>query len=117
LRKNVFTPNSDTITFIRNCFDADAVLYSRHGRFEMENEESGKIFEHEVYETLQSGEVIEEYPDDKPYPSVLISGRTATGRPLHVVCAYSKTDDLVVVVTVYSPNEKLWIDYSRRKKI
>ena len=32
----------------------------------MENEEFGRIYEHEVYEAISSGEVIEEYPDDRP---------------------------------------------------
>lgn len=81
----------------------------------MENEEFGKIFEHEVHEAIQKGEVIEAYPEDKPYPSVLIFGITATGRPLHVVCAYGETDKLAIVVTVYHPNEELWTDFRRRK--
>lgn len=107
----------DWLKVIRDCFDTEAILYSRHARFEMENEEFGKIFEHEVYEVIQNGEAIEEYPEDKPYPSVLIFGITATGRPLHVVCAYGETDNLAIVVTVYHPNEELWIDFRRRKKI
>lgn len=107
----------DWLRGIRVCFDADTVFYSRHARFEMEKEEFGKILEHEVFEAIQRGEVLEEYPDDKPYPSVLIFGNTRTGRPLHVVCSYSKADDLVVVVTVYHPSEELWIDFRRRKKI
>jgi len=32
-----------------------------------------------------SGEVIEDYPDDQPYPSCLVFGRTQSGGPLHVV--------------------------------
>lgn len=64
---------------IRKCFDSDAILYTRHAKIEMENEELGRIFEHEVYEAVCSGEVIEEYPEDKPYPSVLIFGKMITG--------------------------------------
>lgn len=81
----------------------------------MENEEFGRIFEKEVYEAVCSGEVIEEYLDDKPYPSVLIYGKTADNRPLHMVCAYDESENLAIVVTVYHPNPKLWIDYRRRK--
>ena len=106
----------DWLIIIRDCFDSDAVLYSRHARFEMENEEFGKILEHEVFEAIKSGEIIEKYPEGKPYPSVLIFGRTIIGRPLHIVCAYSETDNLVIVVTVYHPDKELWIDFRRRKK-
>lgn len=102
---------------ILECFESDLVLYSRHAKFEMENEEFGRIFEKKVYEAICSGEVIEEYPEDKPYPSVLIYGRTTENRPLHIVCAYSQTENLVIVVTVYHPDSELWIDYKRRKSL
>jgi hypothetical protein len=82
----------------------------------MENEEFGKILEHEVYEAICSGEVTEDYPDDKPYPSVLIYGRTAVDRPVHIVCAFDQKEKLAIVVTVYQPDADLWIDYKRRKK-
>lgn len=102
---------------ILECFESDLILYSRHAKFEMKNEEFGRIFEKEVYEAICSGEVIEEYPEDKPYPSVLIYGRTTENRPLHIVCAYSQTENLVIVVTVYHPDSELWIDYKRRKNL
>lgn len=100
---------------IRICFNSEAVFYSRHAMIEMKNEELGKIFEHEVYEAVCTGEVIEEYPDDRPYPSVLIYGRTINDRPLHVVCACNNIEKLVIMVTVYQPKSELWVDYKRRK--
>ncbi len=101
---------------IQNCFKQDKVLYSRHAKLEMENEEFGQIFEHEVFESILSGQVIENYPDDKPYPSVLIFGYTKQNRPLHIVCAYNNIDDLTIVITVYHPDPDLWIDYKIRRK-
>jgi hypothetical protein len=61
----------DWLTVIGECFDSGKVLYSRHAKYEMENEELGEILEHEVFEAIKISEVIEEYPEDKPYPSVL----------------------------------------------
>jgi hypothetical protein len=58
---------------------------------------------------------IENYPDDEPYPSYLIYGKTKKKRPLHIVCAYSKEEDLVIVITVYQPDPQKWIDNERRK--
>jgi len=55
----------------------------------MREEEFGPITDHELYEAICTGEVIESYPDDAPYPSVLIFGTTNASRPLHTVCAYS----------------------------
>ena len=69
------------IAEIRDCFGAGKIYYSRHARDEMENDEFGEILDREVYEAVLSGKVIENYPDDFPYPSCLIYGRTRKGRP------------------------------------
>jgi len=82
----------------------------------MKDELLGEIFEREVYETICNGEVIEEYSEDTPYPSVLIYGTTVTHRPLHIVCAYDEAEKITIVVTVYHPNPEAWIDYKRRRK-
>ena len=75
----------------------------------------GKIYESEVFEAVASGKVIESYPDDKPYPSILIYGTTKKKRPLHIVCAYSEEEDLTIVITTYQPDPELWVGYIRRK--
>jgi hypothetical protein len=99
----------------RSCFESEKVYYTRHAKLEMEKEEFGKIFDQEVFEAVSNGEVIEEYPEDKPYPSVLIYGKANSNRPLHLVCAYNDADDLIIVVTVYEPDPNLWIDFKERK--
>lgn len=43
----------------------------------------------EVLEVLLNGELIEDYPDDKPFPSALFLGHPR-GRPLHVVVAFDE---------------------------
>ena len=101
---------------VKECFESGSVFYTSHAKFEMENEEFGRVFEHEVYEAICSGEVIEEYLEDKPYPSVLIFGKTIKDSPLHIVCAYNKEEDLAIIITVYHPNPALWIENKRRKK-
>jgi len=82
----------------------------------MENEEFGIIYEKEIYETIQEGEIIEDYPDDKPYPSCLIYGKTKGDRPLHIVCAYDQKDGIAFIVTAYQPNPDLWINFRERRK-
>ena len=104
-----------TLVEIQACFGKDKVLYSKHARDEMENEEFGEIKEIEVYEAVSGGKIIEQYPDDEPYPSCHIYGQTGQGRPIHVVCAYSGESDIVVIITVYQPDPARWIDFERRK--
>jgi hypothetical protein len=101
---------------LKACLAADRLLYTSHARKEMRAEEFGPINEQEVYETVASGKVIEDYPDDQPYPSVLILGYTVSLRPLHVVCAYNDEDDMAIVITVYQPDPSRWVDFRRRRQ-
>ena len=73
------------------------------------------ITEGDVKDTMINGIIIEEYPDDTPYPSKLMLG-WASGRPIHVVCAYDADDDQDIVITVYEPESTRWsADFKRRK--
>ncbi len=56
---------------IQECFKIERLYYSRHARDEMETEESGEIKDEEVFEAVSTGKIIENYPDDEPYPSCL----------------------------------------------
>jgi hypothetical protein len=100
---------------IQDCFRLERILFTSHARDEMEDEESGGIKEIEVFEAVQSGKVIETYPEDEPYPSCLIYGRTFEDRPLHVVCAYAKDEKTAIIITAYQPAPDRWIDFERRK--
>ena len=53
----------------------------------------------EVRHVILSGEVIEEYAEDKYGPSCLICGATEAGRILHIHCSI----DPVWIVTAYDP--------------
>lgn len=103
------------IDIARECFDANKILYSGHAIREMREEEMGIITDQDVYEAVCNGEIIETYPDDLPYPSVLVFGFTGRKRPLHAVCAYNILDGLMIIVTVYQPDPGRWEDYKRRK--
>ncbi len=73
-----------------------------------------KISKDEVIQCIEKGKIIEQYPDDKPYPSFL-NAIIHNNRPLHVV--YAKTDHSIIVITVYEPNPDLWeSNFITRKK-
>lgn len=69
-----------------------------------------------MYEASQSCEVVEDYPEDEPYPSALVLGRTKQGRPLHLVCAFTRDEDQLIVVTVYEPDPRRWDDEFRYRR-
>lgn len=78
-----------------------------------------RMFQRSVNETdvrtiLMQGETIENYDDDKPYPSRLILG-WIDERPIHVVAADNAAENQIVVVTVYEPDREKWSsDFKRR---
>jgi hypothetical protein len=83
----------------------------------MESESFGLIRVDEVLEALDGGEIIEEYPDDQPYPSCLILGRTQAARPLHIVSAPVLAEQRLIVITTYQPDPARWeADFKRRKR-
>jgi hypothetical protein len=99
---------------IRRCIPGSR--FTDHARREMDTEPLGRIVADEILEALDSGEIIEEYPDDAPYPSCLILGRTQSGRPLHIVCAPVLEEGRLIIVTVYQPDPARWeTDWQRRK--
>lgn len=67
----------------------------------------------EIEEAVISGEVIEDYPDDKYGPSCLIAGKTRNDRNLHIQVSYPPD---VKVITVYEPSADQWeADFRTRK--
>ena len=73
------------------------------------------ITRREVIAVANTGEVIEEYPDDVPYPSELLLS-WAGARPIHVVLAYDERDDIYFAVTAYVPDTDRWHPGFRRRK-
>jgi hypothetical protein len=101
---------------IRHCFKLQRILFTKHARDEMENEEFGEIREREVFEAVIEGKIIEDYPEDEPYASCLIYGRTLESRSLHVVCAFAKDEETAIIITAYEPDPYRWIDLERRRE-
>ena len=65
---------------------------------------------------LEEGQVIEDYPDDMPYPSRLVLGWHES-RPIHVVAARNDEENETIVITVYEPDPDKWEpDFKGRKR-
>lgn len=61
----------------------------------------------EALAAIAAGEVIEEYPDDLPFPSVLLLARIQR-RILHAVVARDGESGNCYLITVYPPDPALW---------
>lgn len=72
-----------------------------------------KIPVHAAVEAILCGEAINQYHDDKPFPSYLIFNGN-DNEPLHVVV--STDGDAVYIITAYVPDLDEWeADYKTRK--
>lgn len=100
------------IETIKGYCKSEMLIITRHAAQRMNTR---AILPSEVTEALLKGEIIEQYPDDSPFPSCLIYGRTRNGRPLHIVIA--DIWDFAEIVTVYVPDpEKFGDDLKTRRK-
>lgn len=69
----------------------------------------------EICYSVIHGEIIEDYPDDKPFPSCLIYGNTPDEEPVHSVWAYNKDNLWAVLITVYRPDINRWNNWRVRR--
>ncbi|MBR0365215.1 MAG: DUF4258 domain-containing protein [Clostridia bacterium] len=62
-----------------------------------------------------NGNIIEEYPDDKPFPSCLILGSDSNNIYVHIVLSTDK--QLINIITAYHPDNEIWeSDFKTRKR-
>ncbi len=89
------------------------IIYSNHAVNQMFKR---MISTDEVEQVLQNGEIVMDYPEDKPYPSKLILD-FCNERPIHVVSSYNQNEDTTIVITAYKPSLDIWEnDFKTRKK-
>jgi hypothetical protein len=69
----------------------------------------------DIRHSLVNGSVVEEYPEDVPYPSFLVMLWLGQ-RAVHVVAANNDTDGETIIITVYEPDPLKWnLGFTRRK--
>lgn len=98
---------------IIDCLNTKTFRISEHADEEAYND--GLTFD-EIYASVRAGEIIEQYSDDKPYPSCLVYGSNKNGEPIHSVWAYNSETKASVLITVYRPDPERWIDWKQRRK-
>lgn len=69
-----------------------------------------------VKAVLSAGEVIEDYQDDKPFPSALLLA-WISGKPYHVVASLDNESGYCFVITAYRPDmEHFGSDFKTRRQ-
>jgi len=72
------------------------------------------ISDDEICAAGERAEVIEEYPEDKYSPSVLLLGFTAAERPLHIQVSIADSET-TRIVTLYEPDPTEWTEFRQRR--
>lgn len=101
------------ISDILRSLKSGRIRISEHSDDECQND---KLTFDEVFWSVTNGEIIERYPDDTPYPSCLILGKNFKDEPIHSVWAYNRKSEASILITVYRPDPKKWIDWKQRRK-
>ena len=100
---------TDIITGSLTNYDIEYRLHATRRMFHRD------INENDIELILRDGNIIEQYNEDFPLPSVLISDHTSANRPLHLVVGVSRLEKKLIIITTYEPSSNKWRDnFSRR---
>ena len=97
---------------LRRYYLDDAVFVTAHAA---ERYRQRGIKAKDVRVVVENGAIIEQYPDDFPFPSCLILGHDEKGQPLHVCLSDEGSSSRII--TAYYPDPEKWMeDYRTRKE-
>ena len=96
---------------LRSLCRDESIVITKHARVRLT--ERG-IAVADIQSAVQTGEIIRQYEDDKPFPSCLLLGLTELGKYIHV--AASVDGGYLYIITAYYPGENEWeLDLKTRK--
>ena len=80
-----------------------------------EEAEDDQLELEEIFYSVRNGEIIKDYPEDRPHSSCLIYGKNIAGEPIHSVWAYDEENQRAILITVYRPDPTRWINWRERR--
>lgn len=95
---------STLILEIRRKIAQDQFEFSKHA---VDQSILRNIRVQEIREAIATGEVIEDYPEDKYGSSCLVCGFTGSQRTIHIQCSYPSRK-IIKIITVYQPDPQRW---------
>jgi hypothetical protein len=104
---------SETLRRVQRLVLSGEYIVSRHGFRELAADD---IVAEEAITGIQSAVVVEDYPDSRKEPSVLVLQYDRSGRPIHVMWGVSKDAGTpAMLVTAYRPAPERWSGDFRRR--
>lgn len=96
---------------IRTQLAEENVRVTQHAQQEMVEED---ITLDEVFEVIERGHILENYPEHRRGACCLLNGSTRSGRPMHIVCTTGRS--ALIIITVYEPKPPKWVTSTRRRQ-
>ena len=97
---------------IQKALEEDRVKFTGHGT---ERLQARNITIDDVENCIKTGEIIEDYPEDYPFPSCLIFGYGEDNGIIHVVVGFD--ENMIYIITAYKPDTiKFEEDLKTRRK-
>ncbi len=84
--------------------EADNVKITAHAQQEMLEDQ---LSLEDIYRAIQTGQIIENYPDHQRGACCLLYGNNDHEEPVHVVC--TTVNAVLILITVYRPELPKWI--------
>lgn len=100
-----------SIETLRNYCKNDSIFISNHA---MERCRERGISVKDILTAVETGEIIEDYPEDFPFPSCLVYGKSAKDEPIHI--CMSDEGSSSKVITAYYPTLDKWEDDFKTRK-
>jgi hypothetical protein len=100
------------INLIKKLVNDNSVKWSGHVLKRMLQRQ---IATDDVINCIMSGEIIESYPDDYPFPSCLIFGYTINNKILHVVVG--NDNKVAYIITAYYPDNVKFSDDLKTRRL
>ena len=97
---------------LRMLYNKRAVLWSAHALKQLQER---RIHREDIETCIMNGEIIEQYPNDYPFPSCLILGIDTGNKTIHAVIG--SDGEHIWIITAYYPSPLKWeADFKTRKR-
>lgn len=68
----------------------------------------------DIVNAIETGQIIEQYPNDQPFPSCLVLGHTIQEKSIHIIV--SLNGGKMYLITAYFPNSDKWESDMKTRK-
>lgn len=103
----------DILKFIKSCIQSRKIKWTYHINMRLEERH---ISREAILSSIDTYEIIEEYPEDKYLPSYLIYAKFEE-LIIHILIAVDIEGDSVTIVTAYKPTLDKWeADFKMRRR-